>query len=116
VVVGASMLVGVVFGALSNAAGMVLRKREAIIGIYIMFMLPLTFLSSAFMPTRLMPGWMSRVAACNPLDWAVRAGRSALSADPDWSFVSVRVGGLLVLAVGCVALSVATFRAYQKSV
>jgi ABC-2 type transport system permease protein len=116
VVVGASILVGVVFGALSNAAGMILRKREAIIGIYIAFMLPLTFLSSAFMPTRLMPSWMSHIAACNPLDWAVRAGRSALSVDPDWSFVGIRVGGLLVLAVVCVAVSVATFRAYQKSV
>src|SRR5262249_31164226 len=34
VMVAASILVGVVFGALSNAVGMTLRSREAIIGVY----------------------------------------------------------------------------------
>ncbi|GAA2611473.1 ABC transporter permease [Actinomadura fulvescens] len=115
-VVVAAVLVGIVFGSLSNAAGMLLRQREAIIGIYIAFMLPVTFLSSAFMPTRLMPAWLRHVAAWNPLDWAVRAGRSALGADPAWGEVAVRLGGLLALAVVCVVVSVATFRSYQKSV
>ncbi|KAB2344400.1 ABC transporter permease [Actinomadura rudentiformis] len=114
--VAAAVLVGIVFGSLSNAAGMVLRQREAIIGIYIVFMLPLTFLSSAFMPTGLMPGWLRHIATWNPLDWAVRAGRSALSTNPEWGDVSVRLGGLLALAIVCVAVSVATFRSYQKSV
>ena len=52
VMVAASVLVGVVFGALSNAVGMTLRSREAIIGVYTFFMLPLMFLSSAFMQTQ----------------------------------------------------------------
>ncbi len=116
VIVLASILLGTVFGTLSNACGMLVRQREAIIGINIFFMLPLTFLSSAFMAPALMPGWMRTVAAGNPLDWAVRAGRSALSTDPDWGAVAIRCGGLLVLAVVCVAVSVATFRSYQKSV
>jgi ABC-2 type transport system permease protein len=63
VMVAASILVGVVFGALSNATGMLLRSREAIIGVYTFFMLPLMFLSSAFMQTRLMPGWMQAIAS-----------------------------------------------------
>jgi ABC-2 type transport system permease protein len=46
----------------------------------------------------------------------VQAGRSALSTDPDWGDIGVRCGGLLVLAVVCVAVSVARFRSYQKSV
>jgi ABC-2 type transport system permease protein len=116
VVVVASILLGTVFGALSNACGMLVRQREAIIGINIFFMLPLTFLSSAFMAPTLMPGWMRHIAACNPLNWAVQAGRSALSTDPDWGGVALRCGGLLALAVACVAVSVATFRSYQKSV
>lgn len=116
VVVAASILIGTVFGTLSNTAGMLLRQREAIIGIYIMFMLPLTFLSSAFMPTHLMPGWIQHIAAGNPLNWAVEAGRSALSTDPVWGEIAARCGGLLALAVACVAISVATFRSYQKSV
>jgi ABC-2 type transport system permease protein len=63
-----------------------------------------------------MPGWMRNIAACNPLNWAVQAGRAALSADPDWGLIGIRCGGLLALAVVCVAVSVATFRSYQKSV
>jgi ABC-2 type transport system permease protein len=116
VMVAASILVGVVFGALSNAVGMTLRSREAIIGVYTFFMLPLMFLSSAFMQTSLMPGWMQAIASRNPLNWVVQIGRSAVSADPDWAAIGVRCGGLLVLAVACVAISVATFRSYRKNV
>jgi ABC-2 type transport system permease protein len=116
VLIVASVLVGVVFGALSNTVGMLLRSREAIIGVYTFFMLPLMFLSSAFMQTRLMPGWMQAIASRNPLNWVVQVGRSVLSASPDWDSVCVRCGGLLALAVACVALSVVTFRSYAKSV
>src|ERR1700728_4163143 len=112
VMVAASILLGVVFGALSNAVGMTLRSREAIIGVYTFFMLPLMFLSSAFMQTRLMPGWMQAIASRNPLNWAVQIGRSVLASNPDWAAVAVRCGGLLVLAIVCVGLSVATFGSY----
>jgi ABC-2 type transport system permease protein len=116
IVAVASILIGNVFGALSNTVGMLVRQREAVIGINVFLMLPLTFLSSAFLPATLMPGWMQGIARCNPLNWAVQAGRDALNAHTDWAAVGVRLGGLLVLAVACVAISVATFRSYQKSV
>ncbi len=114
VVVAASILVGIVFGTLSNTVGMLVRQREAIIGINVFFMLPLTFLSTAFMPARLMPGWIRAASRANPLDWAVQAGRSSLTSS--WSMVGVRCLGLLALALCCVALSGAMFRSYQKSV
>jgi ABC-2 type transport system permease protein len=116
VLVAASILVGVVFGALSNAVGMLLRSREAVIGVYTFFMLPLMFMSSAFMQTRLMPGWMQAIASRNPLNWVVQVGRSVLASNPDWGAVAVRCGGLLVLAIVCVGLSVATFGSYAKNV
>jgi len=116
VVIVASILIGAVFGALSNTVGMLVRQREAIIGINVFFMLPLTFLSSAFLPATLMPGWMQAIAKCNPLNWAVVAGRSALNAHTDWAAVGIRCAGLLALAAVCVTISVATFRSYQKSV
>jgi hypothetical protein len=47
---------------------------------------------------------------------ALEAGRAAMSANPDWSRVLAQGGGLLALAVAVTALSVLTFRAYQKSV
>ena len=116
VLVLASILVGVVFGALSNTVGMLLRSREAIIGVYTFFMLPLMFMSSAFMQTQLMPGWMQAIASRNPLNWVVQIGRSVLGVSPDWGAVAVRCGGLLALAVACVALSVVTFRSYARNV
>ena len=57
-----SYLLGTVFSALSNAAEMVLRQRASIIGLSVFLLLPLTFLSSAFMAPDLMPGWMQTVA------------------------------------------------------
>lgn len=116
VLVLASVLLGTVFGALSNALGMLVRERESVIGINTFLLLPLTFLSSAFMAPSQMPGWMRHIAAFNPLDWAMVAGRSAMSAHPDWPAVAGRGGALLALAVAAVWLSVRTLRSYQRSV
>ena len=90
ILVVASIVVGVLWGALSNMTGMLLRAREAIIGVYTFFMLPLMFLSSAFMQPTFLPGWMQAIASRNPLNWEVQIGRSALSAAPDWSAIAVR--------------------------
>jgi ABC-2 type transport system permease protein len=115
VAVVAAVLVGVMWGGLSNMTGMLLRSREAVIAVYTFFMLPLMFLSSAFIQPGFMPGWMQAIASCNPLNWEVLIGRSALSAAPDWAGIAVRCGGLLALAVICVAISVTTFRSYAKN-
>ncbi|MEV4974366.1 ABC transporter permease [Streptomyces scopuliridis] len=116
VLVAASILLGTVFGALSNALGMLVRERESIIGINTFLLLPLTFLSSAFMAPSQMPSWMATIADFNPVNWAMVAGRSALAADPDRGDVLTRGGALLALAVAAVWLSTCTFRSYQKSV
>ncbi|MFD9331934.1 ABC transporter permease [Streptomyces sp. NPDC060065] len=116
ILIVASVLLGTIFGALSNALGMLVQERESIIGINTFLLLPLTFLSSAFMAPSQMPGWMRHIADFNPLNWAMVAGRSALSADPDWGDVLSRGGALLALAVAAVWLSIRTFRSYQRAV
>ncbi|WP_329458681.1 ABC transporter permease [Streptomyces sp. NBC_01497] len=116
VLVVASVLLGTVFGALSNAVGMLVRQRESIIGINTFLLLPLTFLTSAFMVPGQMPSWMARIATFNPVNWAMIAGRSAMSADPHWGDVLGRGGALAVLTAVAVGLSTLTFRSYQKSV
>ncbi|KUM99999.1 multidrug ABC transporter permease [Streptomyces yokosukanensis] len=116
VLVLATVLLGTVFGALSNALGMLVRERESIIGINTFLLLPLTFLSSAFMAPAQMPGWMRHIADFNPLDWAMVAGRSALSDHPDPGDILGRGGALLALAIAAVWLSIRTFRSYQRSV
>ena len=116
VLVAASILVAVVFSALSNSVGMLARQRETIIGITTFWLLPLTFLSSAFMAKALMPHWMQIVANCNPVNWALEAGRAAMTANPDWARVAAEGGGLAALAVVVTALSGRPVRVYQKSV
>ena len=116
VLIVASVLIAVVFSAFSNTVGILARQRETIIGINTFLLLPLTFLSSAFIVTALMSHWMRNVADGNPVNWALEAGRAAMSASPDWSRVLAWGGGLALLAIAVTALSVLTFRAYQKSV
>jgi ABC-2 type transport system permease protein len=116
VLAAAAVLVGVFWGALSNMTGMLSRSREAVIGVYTLFMLPLMFLSSAFMQPSFLPGWMQAIASRNPLNWEVQIGRDAIAASTDWSAIAVRAGGLLALAVIAVAVSVTTFRKYARNV
>ena len=76
----------VIFAALSNALALVTRQEESLIGAVTFLVLPLTFLSTALVSEDLMPGWMQTVAAFNPVDWAIEAGRSATAANPDWGW------------------------------
>ncbi|MFI1993986.1 ABC transporter permease [Actinoplanes sp. NPDC020271] len=112
----AALLLGTIFSALSNTVGMLVRQRETIIGINTLLLLPLTFLSSAFMASTLMPSWMRRIADFNPVNWSLDAARAAMRSEPDWGVVASRGGWLLILAVVMLVLSTRTFRAYQKSV
>ncbi|MFB9445179.1 ABC transporter permease [Dactylosporangium vinaceum] len=112
---GAALL-AVVFSTLSNIAGMLVRQRESIIGLNTLLLLPLTFLSSAFMVPGLMPGWMQAIARGNPVNWALEACRPALAGTPDWPRTLQYGGGLALLAIALLLLSSRTFRSYQKSV
>jgi ABC-2 type transport system permease protein len=114
--IAAAALLAVVFSALSNIAGMLVRRRETIIGLNTLLLLPLTFLSSAFVAAGLMPPWMRAVARGNPVNWALETCRSALTGTVDWPHTLSYGGGLLLLAVVLLTLSARTFRSYQKSV
>ena len=59
---------------------------------------------------------MQDVATYNPVNWAVQAGREALAASTDWTYVLWRVGALLVFALVCGWLGTRAFRVYQRSV
>ena len=90
-----ALLVGAAIASFSDATALILRQRESVIGINTLMTLPLTFLSAAFLPLALAPEWIQTVARFNPVNWAVEAGREALTATPDWSFILPRMAGLL---------------------
>ena len=111
-----TMLLGAAFASFSNALALVLRKQESLIALNVTLVLPLTFLSSTFLPVNLMPQWMQEVARFNPVNWAVEVGRQTLSSSIDWSLVGAHLAELLVLMLVCAWLSILAFRAYQRSV
>ena len=111
-----TMLLGTAFAAFSNALALLLRKQESLIALNVTLVLPLTFLSSTFLPVNLMPQWMQDFATYNPINWAVEVARQTLASNIDWSLVGSHLAALLALALVCAWLSTRAFRAYQRSV
>jgi len=112
----AAVLLAAAFASLSNGMALLTRTRESLIGFSVMLTLPLSFLSSAMMAKETSPSWVRTAAGYNPVDWAVVASRSALSAHPDWPGILGRLGGLLAVALIMGWLATRAFRTYQRSV
>jgi ABC-2 type transport system permease protein len=115
VTVVAAVLISVIIASLSNALALLLRQQEALIGISQFIVLPLQFLSSALMDTRLSPNWVRQIARYNPVDWAVVASRQSLSAGTDWAAVWPRLALLTALAGTMAWLATRAFDSYQRS-
>jgi ABC-2 type transport system permease protein len=116
VLVFAGILLGSSFGGLSNAMSVVVRREETVIAAVNFVILPLTFLSTVFLPQDVLPGWIRTVSEFNPVNWAVEAGRVAVFPNPDWGLVGIRIVWLAALALACGFLATRAFRAYQRSV
>lgn len=115
ILLAAAVLLAAAFCSLSNAMAMLTRTRESLIGFTTMLTLPLSFLSSAMMSKSVAPHWIQNVMTYNPVDWAVVAGRSALSADPDWGAIGWRLAGLTGVALVMGWLATRSLRGYLRS-
>jgi ABC-2 type transport system permease protein len=111
----AACLISVIIASFSDAVALLVRQQEALIGISQFIVLPLQFLSSSIMDTRVAPAWVRHVARYNPVDWASTASRAALSAGTDWGVVLPRLGLLAGLAAVVGWLATRAFRSYQRS-
>ena len=70
-----ALLFGYAFTWAGVCLGMVLRSPEAAQQTGFVIFLPLTFISSAFVPTQGMPGWLQPIAEWNPLSSLAAACR-----------------------------------------
>jgi len=112
-----SILLGAGFGGISMGTALSIRQRESVIGMNQLLVLPGVFLSTAFMPASLLPGWIATVAKYNPVDWAAVAAQEALlSTTPNWGIVMGRVGLLAIFSTATVLLGTGSFRSYQRSI
>jgi len=112
----AAVLLGGALNAVSNGMALIFRREETLIATLNLFMLPLTFLSTAFMQQDLMPHWMQVAARFNPLNWAVEASRQAVSSGTDWGSVGTHLGLLAGLLIVCMLFAKRTIRVYQRSI
>jgi ABC-2 type transport system permease protein len=71
-----ALLFGYAFTWAGVCLGMVLRSPEAAQQTGFVIFLPLTFISSAFVPTQGMPGWLQPIAEWNPMSSLAAADRS----------------------------------------
>ena len=113
--IGVSVLIAIAMAGLSNWFALLTRQREALIGASTTLVLPLTFLSGAFLSLRLVPGWIADVARYNPVNWAASAARLAVETHPAWATVGSYAGFLAVAVVVMAVAATRGFRAYQRS-
>jgi ABC-2 type transport system permease protein len=113
--VGITTLFGVAIGTFSIGLALVIRHEETLIATLEFVLLPLTFMSSAFMQLNLLPGWMQHAARLNPLQWAVEAGRAAAHGG-DWALVTSRAGLLGGLTAACAFFAARAFHSYQRAI
>jgi ABC-2 type transport system permease protein len=113
--IGVSVLIAVAMAGVSNWFALLTKQREALIGASTTLVLPLTFLSGAFLSLNLVPGWIADVAQFNPVNWAASAGRIALQAHPAWTSVGSYAGFLTIAVAVTAAAATRAFRTYQRA-
>lgn len=110
----AGILLGCAVAGFSNAVALAVRKEESVIALSQMTVLPLSFLSTTFLPASVVPGWIAAVAKANPVNWAVEAGRASLYRHVDWGMVGLRLFGLALVALALSALCTRAYGGYLR--
>lgn len=104
-------VVGMLWAALANLVALRTKSSELTMVTGVLLTLPAIFLSSAFLPTALLPGWLQQVADWNPAAYVITTGQQLMVGGNAWSqdlrtFVVLAAAGLILLP-----LSLSTFRA-----
>jgi ABC-2 type transport system permease protein/oleandomycin transport system permease protein len=101
---------GYAFSWVSALIGMAIKDPESVQAASFIWIFPLTFVSSAFVPVATFPAWLQPIAEINPVTVTVNAGRTLLSGtatiDTIWPPLAWSVAILLVF----VPLAVRSYR------
>jgi ABC-2 type transport system permease protein len=106
-------LFGVVWASLSNLIALRTRNAELTMVAGLFLTLPARFLSSAFFPRPLLPGWLQAATLGNPAAYVIQTGQQLLNAGNDWgqdlrALAAVAVAGLVLLPAAVAAFRAAT--------
>jgi len=94
---------GLAWSGISLAIGLRTKSAETVFGLGGILTFPLLFMSSALVPTALMPTWMQNVSNLNPITYTVDAVRTLTLTGFDWMKIVYAfgiVGGIAVVTLG----------------
>jgi ABC-2 type transport system permease protein len=107
--IGFAILFGVIWAGLSNLIALRTRNSELTMVAGLSLTLPALFLTPAFFPEPLLPGWLQTVASGNPAAYVIETGQRLMSIGNDWG-QDVRT--LIALAAAGVVLAPASVAAF----
>ncbi len=111
--IGASPRLGAGISSLSIAPALTVRQRESAIAAARFAAMPMTFLSAAFLPSSLRPGWVQAISHASPLTQGIRAGGAALDGEAA-GVVLPQLGFLPAFAAIACAGALTAFRGYRR--
>ena len=91
VLVGIGLLVvfSFAFSWVWTMFGLILRSEKSVMGVSMLVLFPLTFLSNVFVEPSTMPGWLQAFVKVNPITQLVAAVRSVMAGTPDAGAIAV---------------------------
>ncbi|MFC5825131.1 ABC transporter permease [Nonomuraea insulae] len=91
--------------------GLMMRSEKAVMGVSMLVMFPLTFLSNVYVDPSTMPGWLQVFVNANPISHLVTSIRSLMGGAPDVGEITwVLVSSALFIAV----FGTLTMRLYNR--
>ncbi|HET8588033.1 MAG TPA: ABC transporter permease [Nakamurella sp.] len=108
--IGLAVAFALCFCWISVWVGMKVRTPGAVQGSMFLLVLPLSFVSNAYVPTSTMPSWMQPVADANPMSHLASAVRGLMIGGPVTSDLLWTLGWMAVLLVVFVPLALRAYR------
>ena len=91
--------------------GLLLRSEKSVMGVSMMVLFPLTFLSNVFVDPKTMPGWLEACVNVNPITRLVTAVRSLMAGEWNGGEISwVLIAGAVIIAI----FGALTMRLYNR--
>src|SRR5213594_1757593 len=101
---------GLAWSGISLALGLRTKSAETVFGIAGTLTFPLLFMSTALMDKSLMPLWMVRVSAYNPISFAVNAIRDLIMNGYNWNSFLLSFGVISLIGIVTMGSTIYDFR------
>ncbi len=108
--IGLAVAFALCFCWISVWVGMKVRTPGAVQGIMFLLVLPLSFVSNAYVPTSTMPSWMQPVADANPMSHLASAIRGLMTGGPVTNDLLWTLGWMAALLIVFVPLALRGYR------